>query len=363
MPRVQSIFSYTLPAVAPYVTVPPAAPLNCGCNDLILILKNRSLVQTALQGILRVEIKSVAVSATPVQPVDGSVNKVWKYDYTVEYDTASLTDANYRVRRCDIEYNCCYSCPMAFVDRQLLGYVKHIGGDGVDNTDPQNPVITSDALVNNGNRSFTHTAVDGTETIFCQGLQGIDSDDDNTGGVGEGYMITQADLGLTLGDGCTFYLNSAPEHTNISGQVGGTLTLPVLMTPGDGSVVTGPVVGQNTVTITNNTKRQMIVFVGLAAAFDFGLRGPTSEVQYKQELSIDGGAFNPQTSDRKAITGMPGGSLFSFTDTVSVPTNAIWSLAPGAHVDLAHRLRVEVISGTVDVSTQSARLFWFGQTV
>lgn len=117
MGRVQSVFTYTLPATN--LTTPPAAPIQCGCNDLVLMLSNRSLLKTSLNGILRVEIKSVGVSAAPVNSIDGSGGKVWKYDYTLEYNDTDLTDPAYRLRKCDIQYNCCYSCALAYADRQV----------------------------------------------------------------------------------------------------------------------------------------------------------------------------------------------------------------------------------------------------
>lgn len=356
--RVQSIFTYTLPAAGPYAKTPPAAPISCGCNDLILILKDRSLVQTVLQGILRVEIKNVTLNADPVPTIDGSGLLVWKYDYTVEYNTEDLTDINYRVRKCDVEFNCCYGCGLAYADRQLLGYVQTVTGDGVNNADPQNPVVASDALVNNENRSFTHTAADGTQVIFCQGIQVVDGGNDGVGGVGAGYMIKD----YSFPAACTLRLKSAPEHGITTVEAGGTLTLPATLAPGDGSVVTGPVVGQNTLTVTNTTLRTMTVLLGQAASFVFNLRGPASELIYSIETSIDGGAFNAQSTDRAGIVGMPGGSLVTNSKTLSIPSHAIWALAPGASVVIANRLRFEATAGIVDMSTQSLRMWATGIT-
>ncbi len=162
MARVQSILTYTLPATS---DCPPAAPIRCGCEDLILILEDRSLLQTALRGILHVEIKSVAVSPKPVNAVDGASGAsglVWKYDYTVEYQDTDLTDPTYRLRKCDIRFNCCYGCALAYVDRQLEGYVESVTGPLVNNADPQNPVVnvSADTLVATTN-GFTHTSVTG----------------------------------------------------------------------------------------------------------------------------------------------------------------------------------------------------------
>lgn len=364
MPRVQSIFSYTLPAVGAYALVPPAAPLNCGCNDLILILKNRSLVLTALKGILRVEIKSVAVSVAPVQPIDGSVNKVWKYDYTVEYDTANLTDVNYRVRKCDIEYNCCYSCAMAFVDRQLLGYVKSVNGAGVNNADPQNPVLAGDTLVNNGNRSFTHTASNGTAVIFCQGIQVIASANDALGGVGANYMLRQAVLGAGVGDACTMTLNSAPEHTAIDGSFGGGLTLPALLVPASGSVITGPIPLQNTRTVANLTNRPMRLFVSQSASFSFDILGPTSECLYTMEMSVNGAAFSGQSVNRRGMTGMPVGSRFTIDEDITVPAIAVFTIPVGGSVDIQTRLRMQAVSGGIEpIGNQTSFVTYFGITL
>ena len=65
----------------------------------------------------------------------------------------------------------------------------------------------SDSLVDNGNRTFTHTDVNGNPVSFCQGIQTITP---GTGcfGIGAQNMLRAAVL-----NGCDLQLSSAPEHT------------------------------------------------------------------------------------------------------------------------------------------------------
>lgn len=216
MARVQSILTYTLPATS---DCPPPAPIRCGCHNLVLILEDRSLIRTVLQGILEVEVKSVAISSAPVSfvDVDGPPKLVWKYDYTVEYKDSDLTDPTYRVRKCDILFNCCYSCAQAYTDRQLKNYVKSVTGTHVNNSDPQNPIINnpvivfpavvSDSLLDVGSRVFRHTSVAGVNTDFCQGVCSITTPNDCTGGIGANFALKAASLA-----GGVFTLRGAPEH-------------------------------------------------------------------------------------------------------------------------------------------------------
>lgn len=165
MARVQSILTYAVPATGANDCTPPPAPIRCGCEKFVLILSDRSLLKAALRGVLDVEIKSVAISPKPVQMVlsdSGVIAYSWKYDYTIEYFDTDLTDPQYRIRKCDVHFNCCYSCQMAYTDRKLEEYVKTVTGNIVDNTDPQNPIITvsPDQLIPGPNQ-FTHTNIIG----------------------------------------------------------------------------------------------------------------------------------------------------------------------------------------------------------
>lgn len=148
---VQTVFTYTIPA-AGGETIPPAAPIRCGCNNLLLLVKDFSILQTNLHGIIEVVIRDVTVSKTPVPFVSadsGSTILVWKYDYTFEYNTDDLTDPDYRLRKCDVEFNCCKGCAQEYTDRQLQGYVKSVGGACVNNADPQNPVVNPQTITGN----------------------------------------------------------------------------------------------------------------------------------------------------------------------------------------------------------------------
>jgi hypothetical protein len=67
----------------------------------------------------------------------------------------------------------------------------------------------SDSLVDNGDRTFTHTAVNGAVTNFCQGIQTIVTPN-GCEGIGPSYAIKSASL-----NGCILNLNGAYEHTTI----------------------------------------------------------------------------------------------------------------------------------------------------
>lgn len=127
MSLVTSVFTYIVPSTGAAGEVAPPAPIRCGCDDLILILEDRTLLLADRRGILRTRIVSVVVSPTPVPYVDpgsGANLSVWKYDYTLEYSDTELTDPDYRIRKCDVLFNCCYGCAQAYIDRMLEGYVQ-----------------------------------------------------------------------------------------------------------------------------------------------------------------------------------------------------------------------------------------------
>jgi hypothetical protein len=309
MARVQSILTYTLPANAGDKN-PPPAPIRCGCDNLLLILEDQSLIRTALQGILSVEIKSVAVSATPVGTIDGNTGQsslVWKYDYTVEYLDTDLTDTAYRVRKCDIKYNCCYSCGQAYTDRQLEGYVKSVLGDNVNNLDPQIPVITEQPiavtdslsidLTSSG--SFGHTlradakisALVGNElSIEADGLYTPavtiqPTNDCISGGIGAPYAIREV---TPLGNN-VLRINGAPEHYSVA--TGGTAISDLAVNqviPLDTDYFS-PSTG---VSLTNPSAcRTAFVQLNNAAILDFETPGIAFRYEFAIQQQYNGGGF------------------------------------------------------------------------
>lgn len=151
MALVSVVFTYTIPAQCGE-TVPPAAPVRCGCDNLILLLEDPALLTSASHGILEATVREVLVSRQPVDyvdPANGSSSKVWKYDYTIEYNDSFFVNPAYKLRRCDIKYNCCRGCAQEYTDRKLSGFVQSISGACVNNVDPSHPVINGVAITGN----------------------------------------------------------------------------------------------------------------------------------------------------------------------------------------------------------------------
>lgn len=90
-----------------------------------------------------------------------------------------------------------------------LGNILVALGDGLYVPTPAVPA--SDSLVDNGDRTFTHTAVNGAVTNFCQGIQTIVTPN-ACEGIGPNYAIKSASL-----NGCVLNINGAYEHTSIGG--------------------------------------------------------------------------------------------------------------------------------------------------
>jgi hypothetical protein len=100
-------------------------------------------------------------------------------------------------------------------------------GDGLFVPTPAAPV--SDSLVDNGDRTFTHTAVNGIAQNFCQGIQTIVTPN-TCEGIGANYAIKSASL-----NGCVLNLNGAYEHT--TNTAAGQVTEPPLVpAPGGGPI-------------------------------------------------------------------------------------------------------------------------------
>jgi hypothetical protein len=388
MSRVQSVLTYTVPAKCPTESSPPPAPIRCGCDDFLLILEDRSLLQTSLRGILRTEIKSVTVSSAPVSYVDGGSGAtmlVWKYDYVIEYDDADLTDTSYRVRKCDIAYNCCYSCGQSYTDRQLEGYVQFVTGTNVNNTDPQNPIVNipdspamqvtasqsinllasgllnhqlqaeaiispnagnqlsvlangmyvppvvippqgTDSLVDIGGRLLRHTAVNGVVTDFNQGISSVVGLGGVCEGVGPAFAIKQAFL-----SGNQIVLAGALEHTSsqASSQVqgGGGILSAV------GQSVAAPTL--NVVINNPSVCRNYSIYMNvIGRMFGQHLTGATALVGGRQFLSwsINAGPSNSNSTSYHSFrpTGSPAVSFYTtvnWTIVDNIPPAGAWSIA------------------------------------
>lgn len=235
MSKVQSTLTYTVAANG-CSTVVPKPPLNCGCDDFLLILKDRSLLQSDLHGVLHTRIISLTISSAPVpytDPSTGITSNVWRFDYVVEYDTDDLSDVDYRVRRCDLAYNCCYSCSHAFTERLLEGYVQTVEGCGVSNVDPQNPVINPRTCFDGLSTATIDYDYNVTTGVHSANVV-VSADENNVlearesglyvpepefstsntcalGGVGANYAIKSITrIGLN-----EFRINSAAEHTSV----------------------------------------------------------------------------------------------------------------------------------------------------
>jgi len=207
MAKVQTTFTYTVPA-RDSDTCAPAAPIRCGCDNLILILKDPALTVVANRGIIEVVIREVSVSARPLHytdPSSGVASKVWRFDYIFEYDTDDFVDPTYRLRKCDILHNCCRGCAQEYTDRKLQGYVQSVQGVAVDNTDPRNPVIpqettTTLSRVSAPNQANTLTYLNeaGVTYTFVEGINTLNIPAGCTG-VGPTQAIKSMSLsGTTL---------------------------------------------------------------------------------------------------------------------------------------------------------------------
>lgn len=354
MARVQSILTYTLPANAGDKN-PPPAPIRCGCDNLLLILEDQSLIRTALQGILSVEIKSVAVSATPVGSIDGNTGQsslVWKYDYTVEYLDTDLTDTAYRVRKCDIKYNCCYSCGQAYTDRQLEGYVKSVLGDNVNNLDPQIPVITEQPiavtdslsidLTSSG--SFGHTLradakisaiADNIVSIQADGLyvpqtEFTASNNCALGGVGLAYAIRR----LTALGGNNFLIDGAPEHSEVAAFLDYVSGAPAQGVAPNTDYLSASV--QRTIT-NPSTCRQLQVAVFSELLTEFETPGIPFKYDVAIQMQFNGGGF----IDVQGQTGYVPNSNVAILNrgTHFLQKTVIFTIAPGATTVVDARLR------------------------
>lgn len=226
MSKVQSTFTYTIGAQKTEKCAPPA-PIRCGCDKLVLILKDRSLVQEVLRGIILATIISVEVSETPVSFIEpsGNTTYVWRYDYVLEYDTDDLTDPTFRIRKCDIESNCCHGCAQIYTDRKLEGtvqiadgYVEAVLGTAVNNADPYNPIINNASASRiPGTNNILFTGNSGSTLTFAEGIAAV-SAALPCKGIAAGQSISRFEM-----VGNTLFIETAALPSVVSGGAVGAL--------------------------------------------------------------------------------------------------------------------------------------------
>ena len=354
MARVTSVLTYTVPAVG---DCQPPAPIRCGCDDLVLILNDQSLLQSALNGVLRVQVKSVAISAAPITIINdqGLAQSVWKFDYTVEYNDVDLTNADYRVRKCDIGWNCCAACAIVYTDRRLESFVKSVTGPLVNDDDPQNPVVEveADSFVDLGDRTFRHTSVTGVIQSIFQGVHDISSDNScPAGGIGANYAVKSVGF---VGAG-TLKINSAPEHTTVSAgsaYAGNVETNPLILAAAtyfsNRSLISG---------INNPSPcRDMTGLVAQTLQWNV-LRQAGDELIYSYQYKVNGGAYTVPAQIAQALdqTGyVREGKIIEVTQRVDEFIGGV--LPAGGSLTLEHRLNI--VTGTL----ATALSVWNGSAV
>ena len=363
MARVQSVLTYTV--AAGDSACPPKAPLRCGCDNLLLILEDRSLLKTALRGILSVEIKSVAVSEEPVSYIDsyGNNSLVWKFDYTIEYQDTDLTDPAYRVRKCDIAYNCCHSCGQVYTDRKLEGYVKSVTGAIVNNADPQNPVLTvppavSDSLVPTGGRGLRHTAVDGTITNFHDGISSIVSAQDCVQG---GFGPTYALRNFSFFPDNVLHLESAPEHftpATSGGGVSGSYPQPAGLTVPTGTDWTS--LAYTFVLGNPSACRSSHIAIFVEGIMEFETPGIPFKYNWGLQVQFNNGGFNDlQARNSYSYVNDPG---LGNRDENSTFRTFVLTLTPSQSLTVDIRLRFRPVGSDGKVHTYTLGMSALGGT-
>lgn len=332
-------------------TVPPAAPIQCGCNQVLFLLKDPAVVLPALQGVLKADIVNVTVDENPVPnwtPSNGGASGlVWRFVYTFSINTTDLVDAAYQVRKCDIEEVCCNGCTLKIAarlyvtDAEIPALVKlnetntslalntttlnFTNEDAVVTAIPLCPVVqaceTNTTIRQNGT-SIEHVNEDAVVSSVnvcpivdnCLNFYGFASANDcTTIGVGPNRMVRSGSIA-----GAVLTLDAAPEHYNRF--VGGPLFAGAVNDSGELSV-----------TLTNDTCRLMRWFgvstMGLTYAQTSTAARPPLEVAY------DGGAFIP-TGGLTATNGADFLGSLQITDPIDGGF-----LAAGASVTVKRRWR------------------------
>jgi hypothetical protein len=349
MSKVQSTFTYTIPAQSTD-KIAPAAPIQCGCSKLILILKDRSVAIEELQGIIEASIISVTVSQTPVTYVEpgGYTVLVWRYDYVLEYETADFVDPTFRIRRCDIESNCCHGCAQVYTDRKIDGtvqkadgYVQMVQGSAVDNDDPVHPIVNDASLERiPGTNSITFTSNSGSEITFAEGIAAV-SAAVSCKGIAAGQSLTRLQM-----VGNQLFIETATMPSVVEGSVVDSLD-----PPGDGIDITAIgtyALGDMTLEITNpNTCLALkgFFFVDASAIIDPLQDSADLDLEVSFVDDDDADSFgsvdsyqNGGDSDTRRIT-LRGSSVVNMNEINGV------NLAPGDSITVRLGVRVRNTDG------------------
>lgn len=204
------------------------------------------------------------------------------------------------------------------------GNTIQIYGDGIFA-----PTPASDSLVDNGNRSFTHTAVNGAQQSFCQGIQAITLGPGcSPGGVGPDYTLRY----ITL-SGCTLDIGSAPEHYSVVSSQGiGNIAVPALGAGinGSPSLVTASV-------INPSLCRNLAVYFSYYSLWEYQM---SANGRFHLELasSSDGSPFS--VDQYEFAMAIP----FDWIERRHISKGTASQLLPGASYSLAINPRINALT-------------------
>lgn len=118
-------------------------------------------------------VLEVAIVDQPVRQTSSVVENGatwWLWDYTVTYEDSLFDDPLRPLKNCDIKLACCDDCATLYVKGLLRGYVESVTGNIVDNTDPNNPIVTETLTVlaaSGGNLVYTDELGANTTINVC----------------------------------------------------------------------------------------------------------------------------------------------------------------------------------------------------
>lgn len=147
------------------------------------------------------------------------------------------------------------------------------------------PPGNTDSLVDNGDRTFTHTAVDGAVQTFCQGIQSVRADDNcANAGVGAGKTVRGAAF-----NGCELILD-ADEMPKVATSGGPAAGLPGPIGLNAAGTVTA---GSTSAFVMNNPSQCKSMYVNTITIVGFGIISRTGlRVIFRRERSINGSPYN-----------------------------------------------------------------------
>jgi hypothetical protein len=383
--------------------VPPAAPLP---TDSLVNNGNNSFTHTAVNG----AVTTIPFGHTLSNP-SGAIIRLTQPNGTVnDVDVCSIVAAN-----CPAPTETPNSATDTnSIDLTLSGpFNRHIQadvkissaagnqvsvlGDGL--FVPAPPPVPSDSLVDNGNRTFTHTAVNGVVTTFCQGIQNLDTGGTcAVGSVGPGWMVRNAQF---TGP-CTLQITGAPEHTTLGSVTPFGINVPindrdayffdpvigtgvsfsgpanqVFFIPENGVGVITPGCQQIPLVITNpNPCRNLLVTGIIEIRVTWNVRGNAAGTFYTSMftfgISLDGAAYvDVKTYPFRNFEGEAGASgVMSRIQTFMTFQKII---PPGGNLVVRSRVRVDVSGhsafagagnpASTEVTGTSIRGHWWGSTL